>query len=88
MPRAVSKADLNFGLISIGAGKDALVWIDREAKQLIVGSREFDLSQLSQEQRDRLQAMERKVWAMGEANDTVRAELAVLVDELIRQHTH
>ncbi len=88
MPRAISKTDLDFGLISIGADKVARVWIDREAQQLIVGDREFGLSQLSPEQSDRLEAMARAVLAMGQANGAVRADLAVLVDELIRQHTH
>jgi hypothetical protein len=48
MPRAISKTDPTFGLISIGADEVA-VWIDREGRKLIVGNREFELSQLSPE---------------------------------------
>ena len=85
MPRAISKAaDLDFGLI--GADEVA-VWIDREAKQLIVGPREFELSQLSTEQLDRLDAMADTSSLVG-VNDEIRRDLAELVDELIRQHTH
>jgi hypothetical protein len=74
-------------LIRIGAD-DVKVWIDREAKQLIVGGREFDLSQLSPEQRGRLEAMASATLVIGGANDAVRRDLAILADELIRQNTH
>jgi hypothetical protein len=83
MPRAISKTDIFFGRISVGAD-EVVVWIDREAKQLIVGNLEFELSQLSPGQQDRLDAMARAVLETGEANDAVRRDLAVLVAELIR----
>ena len=86
MPRAISTTDIDFGRIRVGAD-EVLVWIDLEAKQLIVGGREFDLDQLSSEQSDRLRAMAYTVLEMGDANDAVRSDLAVLADELIRQHT-
>jgi hypothetical protein len=84
MPRPISKSDIDFGLIRIGAD-EVWVWIDREAKQLIVGGREFDLSQLTSGQVERLDAMASAVLAMGNANDAVRRDLAVLADELIQQ---
>ena len=87
MPRAISKTAIDFGRIRIGADEIS-VWVDREAKQLIVGDREFELSQLPREQLDQLEAMARLVRATGETNDAVRDDLAVLVAELIHRHTH
>jgi hypothetical protein len=87
MPRAISKTDIDFGLIRIGAD-EVWVWMASEAKQLIVGSREFELSRLSSEQLYRLEAMASAVSVMGNASDAVRRDLTVLADELIRQHTH
>jgi len=87
MPRPISETDINFGLIKIGAGQ-VLVWIDDEGKQLIVGDREFELNQLGLEQLDHLEAMATAVSIVGEANDAVRRDLAVLVADVIRKHTH
>jgi hypothetical protein len=87
MPRAISKSDINFGLIKVGVG-EVLVWIDYEGRQLFVGDREFELSQLATEQLDRLEAMASAVTIVGEVTPAVRRDLTILVAELIRKHTH
>ncbi|OKO72825.1 hypothetical protein AC629_37360 [Bradyrhizobium sp. NAS80.1] len=84
MPRAISKTDVSFGTISVGA-----VRIDGETKKLIVGSREFELDQLSPEQADRLDAMARGAFNnMGATTDETRRDLDALVAELISKRTH
>lgn len=87
MPRAISKGAIEFGRIRVGADEIS-VWIDREAKLLIVGSREFRLITLSPEQLDRLDAMARAVLISGEVRDYVRRDLESLVEQLIRKNTH
>ena len=88
MPRAISKTDIIFGLIRVGVEDEVFAWIDRSAKQLVVGDREFEFNQLSPEQAIRLDVMARAVLSIGELNDAGRGDLEGLVDELIRQHTH
>jgi hypothetical protein len=46
------------------------------------------LNQLGLEQLDCLEAMATAVSIVGEANDAVRRDLAVLVADVIRKHTH
>ena len=47
MPRAISKTDIIFGLIRVGVEDEVFAWIDRSAKQLIVGDRELSLTTLA-----------------------------------------
>jgi hypothetical protein len=84
MFRAEGKDDPSFGILD-GVGR---VWIDCEAEQLIVGDRDYDLRQLSDDQLHRLEAMAHAATTRGGANDAVRRDVGILIAELRNTLTH